>query len=360
MIDDAKLIDDGTSFRADICVIGAGAAGISLALEFVRQQHSVLVLEAGGFKFDKKTQSFYEGQVVNESLHSPLDSYRQRRFGGSTTIWGGRCMPLDPIDFEQRSYIQASGWPFAYDTLLPYYPRANQLCEAGDFAYSAPMAFPQGMRPLIEGFVSDRVTTDSLERFSCPTDFGRRYGERLAASRNVRVLLNANCTELQLAPDGTNVESITLRTLNGKRFSVAATYVVLAVGGLEVVRLLLASRGVQPNGVGNSAGLVGRYYMCHIAGTLGTLTINGPSTRVYHGYELSPEGVYCRRRIAFPGTVQRELGIGNVIARLHHPRITDPSHACGPLRHSILLNSSSHTSTGKDCTGKMLPLCQTG
>jgi choline dehydrogenase-like flavoprotein len=193
------------------------------------------------------------------------------------------------------------------------------------------MAFPQGMRPLIEGFVSDRVTTDTLERFSCPTDFGRRYGHRLATSRNVRVLLNANCTELHLAPDGAHVESITVRTLSGKRFSVAASYVVLAVGGLEVVRLLLASRGVQRNGIGNSADLVGRYYMCHIAGTLGALTVNGAATRVYHGYELSPEGVYCRRRIAFPEPVQRELGIGNVIARLHHPRITDPSHCCGPL-----------------------------
>lgn len=240
-------------------------------------------------------------------------------------------MPLDPIDFEQRSYIPASGWPIAFDTLRPYYPRANELCEAGDFAYSASEAFPQGMRPLIEGFASDKVTTDTLERFSCPTDFGRRYRQRLSASRNVRVLLNANCTELHLAPDGAHVDSITVRTLDGKRLSVAATYVVLAVGGLEVVRLLLASRRVQLNGIGNNADLVGRYYMCHIAGTLGTLTINGPATRVYHGYELSPEGVYCRRRIALTERVQRQLGIGNIIARLHHPRITDPSHRCGPL-----------------------------
>jgi choline dehydrogenase-like flavoprotein len=147
----------------------------------------------------------------------------------------------------------------------------------------------------------------------------------------VRVLLNANCTEIHLSPDGGHVESIVVRTLTGRRFSIAASYVVLATGGLEVARLLLASRGVHGNGIGNGHDLVGRYYMCHVAGTLGTLTINGPSSRVHHGYELSPDGIYCRRRIAFPASVQRELGIGNFIARLHHPRITDPEHGSGPL-----------------------------
>jgi choline dehydrogenase-like flavoprotein len=331
MIDDAKLIEDGTSLHADICVVGGGAAGITLALEFLRHDRAVLVLESGAFASDEATQSLYEGEVVDEALHSPLHTYRQRRFGGSTTIWGGRCVPLDPIDFEQRPYMPASGWPFGYETLLPYYLRANELCEAGEFAYSVRSAFPRGMRPIIEGFASDRITTDTLERFSCPTDFARRYGHRLRANRNVRVLLNANCTEIRLSADGGRVESIVVRTLTGRRFSIAASYVVLATGGLEVARLLLASRGVHGNGIGNGRDLVGRYYMCHVAGTLGTLTIHGPSSCVHHGYELSPDGIYCRRRMAFPASVQRELGIGNFIARLHHPRITDPEHGSGPL-----------------------------
>ena len=331
MIDDAKLIEDGTCFHPDICVVGGGAAGISLALEFLWQDRSVLVVELGAFPSDEETQSLYEGDVVDETVHSPLHTYRQRRFGGSTTIWGGRCTPLDPIDFEKRPYMPASGWPFGYETLLPYYPRANELCEAGEFAYSVRSAFPQGMRPIIEGFVSDRITTDTLEQFSCPTDFARRYGHRLKASRNVRVLLNANCTEIRLSPDGVRVESIAVATLTGRRFSIAASYVVLATGGLEVARLLLASRGVHANGVGNGRDLVGRYYMCHLAGTLGTLAINGPTSRVHHGYEVSSDGIYCRRRMAFPTSVQRDLGIGNFIARLHHPRITDPEHRSGPL-----------------------------
>jgi choline dehydrogenase-like flavoprotein len=331
MIDDARQIDSGARLSADICIIGAGAAGIALALQFVWDNRSVLVLESGDLKPDAQTQALYRGEVADEDLHSPPDTYRQRRFGGSTTIWGGRCMPFDPVDFKPRGYIPDSGWPLGYDQLLPYYTPANALCEAGEFAYTAETAFPQGMAPVIAGFDSPRISTNSLERFSCPTDFGRRYGHRLAASRNVRVLLNANCTELCASADGGRIEGLTVQTLTGRRFTVAAQYVVLATGGLEVPRLLLASRTAHANGIGNAADLVGRYYMCHIAGTLGRLTINGPSSRVNHGYAVSPDGVYCRRRLAVNESAQQELEIGNFIARLHHPRITDPAHRTGAL-----------------------------
>jgi choline dehydrogenase-like flavoprotein len=331
MIDDAKRLEDGARLSCDICVVGAGAAGISLALEFVHRHHSVLVLESGALTADESTQSLYQGEVSDAKLHSPPHTYRQRRFGGSTTVWGGRCVPFDPIDFEKRSYLPGSGWPITYEDVLSYYPRANELCEAGTFAYTAGTAFPEGMRPMIDGFESNKISTNTLERFSCPTDFGRRYKHRLAASRRVRVLLNANCTELHTSSDGNRVDQLIVRTLTGKRITVEAGNVVLAVGGLEVPRLLLASRQTQRAGIGNATDHVGRYYMCHMAGTLGALTINGPRSRVYHDYERSPEGVYCRRRLAITEAAQRELGIGNFVARLHHPRIPNPAHRTGAL-----------------------------
>ena len=98
-----------------------------------------------------------------------------------------------------------SGWPLGYGDLAPYYPRANLLCEAGAFAYTAAEAFPEGMRPMIEGFASRRVTTNTLERFSLPTDFGAAYGRRLAESRDVRVLLRANCTGSSPARTGSRL-----------------------------------------------------------------------------------------------------------------------------------------------------------
>jgi choline dehydrogenase-like flavoprotein len=326
MISSARDLADGTALEADICIVGAGAAGISMALEFIGTGVQVLVLESGGFEADAPTQALYEGTVADPALHSPPDRYRQRRFGGSTTIWGGRCMPLDPIDFEQRAYVPHSGWPIGPEALAPHYPKANRLCEAGDYAYTVGAAFPVPPRPMMAGFTSTHFSTDSLERFSCPTDFGRRYAHKLREADNVRVVLHANVTAIRLDAAGTHVESLEVRTLAGGRLGVRARHVVLAAGGLEVARLLLASRDRHPRGIGNAYDAVGRYYMCHLAGTIGTLRFNGPLSAVHHGYDRADDGVYCRRRLALNARTQRHEGIGNFIARLHHPRITDPAH----------------------------------
>ncbi len=331
MIVDAHDFPNGQMLTADVCIVGAGAAGIAMALELIETGIDVIVLESGGLKDDRKTQSLYAGTVADERLHSPIDRYRQRRYGGSTTIWGGRCMPFDPIDFEARDYVPHSGWPLGIDALMPFYPKANRICEAGEFAYNIGAAFKLSTHPMIEGFESTHFTSDTLERFSCPTDFGARYGHKLRAAANVRMVLHANVTGLRLNASGSAVESVSVATLAGKNFSVRAGHVVLATGGLEVVRLLLASRDVKPKGIGNDHDVVGRYYMCHIAGTIGTLQFDRPLGSVWHGYDVSDEGIYCRRRLALTADAQRRLGIGNFIARLHHPRITDPAHRTGIL-----------------------------
>jgi choline dehydrogenase-like flavoprotein len=331
MINDARAVSDGAVLTTDICIVGAGAAGITLALELAAANRDVLLLESGGRRAERATQRLYQGEVADAQLHSPPHRYRQRRFGGSTTIWGGRCAPFDPIDFERRDYIPLSGWPFERASLLPFYVRANELCEAGAFEYSAARVFGGALRPMIEGFRSEHFTSDSLERFSYPTDFGARYAARLRQAPRIRVLLHANVTTLRTHPDGGAVESLQVRTLGGRSFTVRAAQTVLATGGLEVARLLLANRERWSQGIGNQHDIVGRYYMCHIAGTIGTLRQSATRDRVWHGYEVSGEGVYCRRRLALTAETQRRLRIGNFIARLHHPRITDPAHGSAVL-----------------------------
>lgn len=326
MIIDSYELPDGQTLLADVCIVGAGAAGIAMALEFAGTGTEVLLLEAGGRGEESETQALYAGSVADARLHSPPDRYRQRRFGGTTPIWGGRCMPFDAIDFEARDYVPYSGWPLARDALLPYYDHANRLCEAGEFAYTAAEAFRRPTREIIEGFASGHFTADTLERFSCPTDFGARYGHKLEAASNVRTVLHANVTALRLNAAGRSVDHLNVKNLRGGNFTVRAKQFVLATGGLEVARLLLASRDVQPEGIGNQHDVLGRYYMCHLAGTIGAIKIDRPPSSVWHGYEISDEGIYCRRRFALREPTQRSLGLGNFVARLHHPRISNPDH----------------------------------
>ncbi len=329
MILDANSIPNGSVLEADLCIVGAGAAGITLALALQDSGLDVLLLESGGDGDDAATQALYEGSVADEKLHSAPDRYRQRRMGGSTTIWGGRCMPFDPIDFEARDYIAHSGWPIGPQALQDYYPRANQLCEAGEFAYTVQTAFHHPVRAMIEGFDSAAFSTDTLERFSCPTDFSRRYAQALAAGP-LRVLQNANLCRLDNGEAGQPAGPAHVRTLGGVAFTVRARAYVLATGGLETARLLLASPGPSGHGLGNRHDVVGRYYMCHLAGTIGEVDL-GQASSVWHGYEISDEGVYCRRRLALRPQAQRELQAGNFVARLHHPRIPDPGHGNGIL-----------------------------
>ncbi|MFD0667100.1 FAD-dependent oxidoreductase [Ramlibacter sp. MAHUQ-53] len=329
MIGDADRVPAGSVLRADLCIVGGGPAGIALALSLAGRGLQVLLLEAGRHSADPQAQALYAGELANGG-HSPPDRYRLRGLGGSSAIWGGRCMPLDPIDLEARAWVPHSGWPLAWEELLPHYREANALCEAGEFAYSSREVFP-GLAPLVAGVDPQALRTDSLERFSCPTDFGRRYRRRLELARDLRVLQGAVCTGVRLAPQGAAVERLDVATLSGHPLRVRARAYVLACGGLETPRLLLASDDVQPAGVGNRHGVVGRYYMCHIAGSVGELQVQAGAGEVRHGYEVSPDGVYCRRRLSLPAQRQRELGVLNAVARLHFPRISDPAHGSGVL-----------------------------
>src|SRR5690349_1466194 len=133
MMHDANTIGRNTTLDADVCIIGGGAAGITIALRLLQSGLNLVLLESGGHAYDRTTQALCWGETSDPHLHSPPDRYRLRRFGGATVIWGGRCVPFDPIDLCSRPWIPDSTWPIAYDTLAPYYPDANAICEAGEF-----------------------------------------------------------------------------------------------------------------------------------------------------------------------------------------------------------------------------------
>ena len=93
----------------DICVVGSGPAGISLALELARLGRSVLLLESGDARPSHDARRLADAYIVNSQYHVAMDIAVQRSLGGACNLWGGRCVPLSPIDFQQRSAIPESG-----------------------------------------------------------------------------------------------------------------------------------------------------------------------------------------------------------------------------------------------------------
>jgi choline dehydrogenase-like flavoprotein len=277
------------------------------------------VLESGGEKLEAEQQALYHGEVV-DGVHSPAHLYRQRRLGGSTTIWGGRCVPLDEQDFWKRPHVPLSGWPFDRSALHPFYERAQTLLEAGVFDYSAATAL-RGAE-LVEAFRDPDMLAESLERFSPPTNFWKRYRAELAKSAPVTVIKHATCLRLSGDQALTGLECAGAGDV---RFKVRARAVVLAVGGLETVRVLAHS------GYGDHSGMLGRTYMCHIEAALGQLRLSPANRGVQFGFERTNDGIYCRRRFTLRPERQDALGILNAALRLHHANVVDPSH-----RHPVL------------------------
>ena len=301
---------------ADICIVGAGPAGLTLADRLAGQGRRILLIEAGGAEQTDAAQAFYAGEVADPAVHWPLDFYRVRALGGTSRIWGGRVIPYDPIDFEQRDWVPHSGWPIGAADLAPYYPAALRAAEGGAFDYT-----PSG--PMVPGLDGDSLHT-TVERFSRPTDFWARYGDRLARG-GVRVMSGAAVTAVRLNAGGDHVDHLEVRCGDGLRRVRAGAY-VLAMGGLETTRLLMVSDDVLPDGIGNAGGWLGRGYMCHLAATFGEVTLSGPPRSIGFDYQRDAEGIYLRRRIALTEAAQRDLGVMNFTARLHIPDANDPAH----------------------------------
>jgi len=319
---DGRRISSGTDLETEVCIIGGGPAGISIARELLGTSRSVILVESGGWRPDKLTQSLNEAELASESRHPPPEMYRERRFGGSSTIWGGRCVPLSPSDFEPRSHVANSGWPISYDDLVPYYARALTYCEAGEFDFDPSCL--NGSAALVEGLTDDDISV-GLERFSPPTDFGRRFKADLVGSSLHRILLQTTCSRLQTNGSSRLVDTIECRTTAGNKFRIRAKYVVVAAGGLESVRLLAASDQPNPNGLGNSSGALGRYYMSHLEGTLGRLQV-AAGRRVAWDFAKTPDGIYTKHHIRLSDDVRRHHQLRNMIFRLHHANPMNPEH----------------------------------
>jgi choline dehydrogenase-like flavoprotein len=270
MFVDAAELAPGTRLEADLCIVGAGAAGITLARELAAAGRAILLLESGGFEYEEAVQQRYVGQAEGTILGEKsgyLTTSRLAYFGGTTNHWHGYCRPLDPEDFEPRDWVTPAGWPIERSTLDPYYTRACELVQVTPFHYD-PATIGRPQRLLAE----DEAFETTFFHLSPPTRFGQRYRAELEASASVRVLLHATAVRLAADPEGRRLEAIEAMGPGG-RFTVASPRYVLATGAIENARLLLASRDVAPAGLGNDRDLVGRHFMDHPAVALGDVVL---------------------------------------------------------------------------------------
>ncbi len=261
MIRDFRQYDGSEDIHCDVCIAGAGAAGIAAALNLAGRNHKVVLLEAGGLDYQEETQDPYAGENIGRPYHD-ISTTRLRFLGGSTNHWGGMCSHLDPHDFEKRDWVPYSGWPISFEDLKPWYEQAHPWLELGPFDYRREAISPDGTRYL--PFDDERLRHKMWHFSRPPTSFGVEHRAKLEAATSLDVLLNANLVDIELDHQSNRVRGFVVRSYQGKKTTVRARHFVLALGGLENPRLLLCARSERSQGLGNERGLVGRFFMEHL------------------------------------------------------------------------------------------------
>lgn len=317
MLINTTTLPKDTVIETDICIVGAGAAGITLARELINQPYHVCLLESGGLDYDEATQSLYSGDSKGHPYY-PLKESAARYLGGSTNLWGGWSRPLDDIDFADRPWMPYSGWPITKAELVSYYERAQQICHLGpfeyDFAYwedtlaqlqrqQLPMAGDEIMTCLWQIIPPDYVR------------FGKVYRAELEQAKNVDTYLHANVTQIETNDSAQSVTRLRVASLDGKQIWVSAKAFVLAVGGIENPRLLLASNQRQTAGIGNQHDLVGRFFMEHPYIISGNLQLANPAP-LYTSRNFQVGEMFMGSALGLSEKVQEREEVLNFAARL--------------------------------------------
>lgn len=303
---DARTLPDPSLIEGDICVIGAGPAGISIALEWANTPYSIVLLEGGGDHVDNRYQQLLRGDSVGQRYY-PLETSRLHYFGGTSGHWGGLCSPLDPIDFSKRNWVPDSGWPITYEDMRVYFSRAEQKLELG---HGFDLETWEANDTSLKSLPLDKNTIcQKAYQFSPPTRFGTRYHEAIEKSKNITLYTHANVVGIDASESLKTITQVRATNFEKKKLRVKARYYVLACGGIENARLLLCSNHQMKTGLGNPYDVVGRYFMDHLEVVCADLMM--PTASNLKLYLLDLYITKVRAELAASGTKQAELQILN-------------------------------------------------
>lgn len=262
MLIDAEALGSGTELSAKFCVIGSGMGGSTVAQQLAAAKQDVLVIEAGGLRLAEEHTALVSAEHAGRAFNLPTT--RCIELGGTSNQWHGICAPLDPIDFERRSWIADSGWPISYADLAPFYSRAARVLDIPDAAFDEKFVPQKEGEPRQQLEFNRAILRPKLVYMRRPPMRWKQTLKDLASSGKIRCALNTAALELAANESG-RVTALKVGTPRGIRTVRADVYIV-ACGGLETPRLLLNSRSLGIQGLGNAYDQVGRHLMDHPAG----------------------------------------------------------------------------------------------
>lgn len=334
MITETASLADLDFFSADVCVIGAGPVGIATALALTDRGARVLLLESGRQAPDPEIQDLSRGENMSRKWHHEPVITVARRLGGTSNLWGGRCLPFDPVDFAPRPWLDVPPWPIGEDDLAPFLERACALMGAGASVWREPLPGVAAGGPLKD----DAFDFEALERWSNARRIQELHRETLETRDLLLVALGVTVTGFEQTQDG-RLSGLALHPEGREPGMLAVREAVLAAGGNESVRLLLAHQRHRPDLFGGPGGPLGRHYMGHVNGQIADVTFENRALHDGLDFHLDGHGSYVRRRFVPRPEVQEEARLTNMAFWPVVPPIADPAHRSGPLSAAFLVLS---------------------
>ncbi|WP_147918504.1 GMC oxidoreductase [Ruania zhangjianzhongii] len=300
------------------CVVGAGPVGLTFAMEAANAGARVLLIDAGNGESARRPISSLSGQqthIVDPDRHAPLEQAIRRGIGGTSQLWGGRCVALEPIDLAERDYVPGGEWPITLEDVVPWYRAAARHLDCGPPVFRSEAPDWPGL---------SNFEMSNLERWSRQPRLDPGLGARVLAHPQVTTLLDTRLADLEIDADGSIAAVVAEH--NGARIRLHADQYVLAMGGLEIPRLLLEVQRRLPTAFGGIDGPLGRFYMGHTTGSIAEIVLDDPAQVVDLDFVRDGHDSYVRRRFTLSEEAQRENRVLNTSFYLDNPAFYEYEH----------------------------------
>lgn len=265
----------------DIIIVGAGTAGILMAVSLTLKGKSVLIIESGNFAEDEEKQKLNSVEQTAKIVKNVVWG-RKRVIGGTTISWGGQSLPFTPIDFEEREWVQNSGWPISFRELAPYYKEADRLMGIDTLNYTTDI-FPK--IKLTDPGIDPNVFDLHVAKWTNNKNFYTEHRQIL--EERISVVYNAQVTLINKDSNG-NIKDISVSNFKNNLFIFPVKALIITAGTIETVRILLN------NDIGNHSDLLGKYFMEHPCIEVGTVTTDNLyrlqknfNTHIWNGQKYS-------------------------------------------------------------------------
>jgi choline dehydrogenase-like flavoprotein len=333
-------VEQAESEAYDLCIVGAGPAGIMVALEhqILQPKSRVLLMEYSKGGAESRNALDDSIKIVETANHHLPYECTNKGLGGSTASWGGRCVMYDEIDFMQRKIMDGQcTWNVAlFHEARKFASRAAEYFECGDAKFSLKEIPAFAHSRIAEEFQDGDVSDSVIERWSMPTRFSERYGPQIDASEGIHLLTGWEACSLEVSPEDGTISEVGIRDFaRVRRAKIKARKVVLAAGAQETTRLLLKNKHVFQKRGGAPPSL-GKYYQGHVSGKIASVRFYGNPGKTDFGFLRGADGVYLRRRFQLSTGALLENNLLNTALWLDNPLYVDPRHRNGAMSFMYL------------------------